>query len=53
MVSGQFQSQSPIGKVIYDEKYKKLCGPLLDSYINDFVYLTHPCMSTHEHWVRP
>lgn len=52
MVSRQFQSHSPIGKVIYDKQYSRLHGQLLENYINDFVYLTHPCASTHEHWVR-
>lgn len=47
----QFKTQSPIGKVVYDARYKQVLPELLDNYIKDFVYLSHPCYSTNEHWV--
>ena len=52
IVSGQFISQSPIGRIVYDPRYRKLHDEqLLDNYIQDFIYLAHPCSSRHEHKV--
>ena len=52
IVSQQFMNQSSIGKVVYNARYRTLQPQQLDNYIKDFVYLSHPCSSKHEHKVR-
>lgn len=39
-----------IGRILSDAKFK--LSVLLDAYIKDFVYMTHPCTDKDEHWVR-
>ncbi|KAF6041607.1 hypothetical protein EB796_000120 [Bugula neritina] len=38
-----------IGRILSDAKFK--LSVLLDAYIKDFVYMTHPCTDKDEHWI--
>jgi len=39
-----------IGRILSDARCN--LSELLDAYIKDFVYMTHPCTDRDEHWVR-
>ena len=44
---------SPIGQVIQAdiEKRKYNYNSILDAYVNDYVFMTHPCYNTAEHMI--
>ena len=46
----QFKT-SPIGKVIHDHSFNRLHAKMLDPYLIDFIYMTHPCADKIEHQV--
>ena len=46
----QFKT-SPIGKVIHDRSFNRLHAKMLDPYLIDFIYMTHPCADKIEHQV--
>jgi len=48
-VLNQFQ-MTDIGRILSDARCN--LSELLDAYIKDFVYMTHPCTDRDEHWVR-
>ena len=43
--------RSPIGMVIHDQIFNRLHTKMLDPYLIDFIYMTHPCADKIEHQV--
>ena len=42
-----------IGKILEEFQGEKLSKEMRDAYMEDFVYMAHPCSSITEHWVSP
>ena len=43
---------TPIGKLLTDNRYNRLRAQMIDAYLTDFVYMSHPCVNTTEHKVQ-
>ena len=42
---------TPIGTILTDNRYNRLREQMIDTYLTDFVYMSHPCVNTTEHKV--